>query len=612
MSATATGVSAEAASIAHPDGVDLHPEPDRNQRLVGWLFAGAGLILFAVMGLVGLTMRLTQAEVLDISNAWFYRLMTLHGAGMLAAAMLAMMGGLWYVIRASVPLSLGRILVSLASILAGAVAIVVAVIVGGFAAGWTFLSPLPFDSAGEWGTWATVTFLSGMVLVGVGFFIYCIDVLAGATAAYGGLPRALGIPFLRGRDPDPPPPQVIAATVVSTQGLLASTVGTTILMALLGRTIDGAVALDALWAKNLTYFFGHSFANLIIYLGAGMVYVLLPRYAGRPWKTTKPIVIGWLATLLLVTIAYSHHLYMDFVQPRDGAVDLDRSLLRGDPAGRGGDDLHGNDARLGIALQVDARLGPHLSRLCRLGHRGFGGGDRLADPGQPPLPQHALGAGSLPHLPDARRDPLDHGLLHPPARAGRRTARLARGDVLRPLGDGARRLRPGRRLVRLRRAGHPAADGGPPPGHPRLQPGGQHLRDRLCDRIPGAAPRADLAVAGRPPSPQVIPPLGMPRIAGAAPEADRALAFPLATPRQIGVAVGAAVACGFVFLPEINEAAEAGPQFHHLQHSVQFLMGAALAAAVVSSMPRLASLGTGWRNAGLAAVILSPRRRCSC
>ncbi|HSC48812.1 MAG TPA: cbb3-type cytochrome c oxidase subunit I, partial [Gaiellaceae bacterium] len=75
------------------------------------------------------------------------------------------------------------------------------------------------------------------------------------------------------------------------------------------------MTLDALWAKNLTYFFGHSVANLIIYLAAGAIYVLVPWYAGRPWKTTKPIVVGWLFTLLFVTFAYSHHLYMDFVQP---------------------------------------------------------------------------------------------------------------------------------------------------------------------------------------------------------------------------------------------------------------------------------------------------------
>jgi cytochrome c oxidase subunit 1 len=255
--------------------------------------------------------------VLGVSPRWFYRLLTVHGSGMLVGAMLAMMGGLWFVLRPSVFLSGARMAWSYATILAGALAVVVAVVVGGFAAGWTFLSPLPFFSAGQWSTWATVTFLVGMALVGIGFFIYCLDVFVSVTATYGGLRSALGIPFLRGRDDSPPPPPpVIAATVVSLEGLLAAAIGTTVVIALISRAIDEKVTLDALWAKNLTFFFGHTFANLIIYLAAGVVYVLLPRYAGRPWRTTKPIVVGWLATLVLVATAYSHHLYMDFVQPR--------------------------------------------------------------------------------------------------------------------------------------------------------------------------------------------------------------------------------------------------------------------------------------------------------
>jgi len=304
------------APVAHPLAHELAPEPTVDERRVAWLFAGTGLALFAAMGLLGLAMRLTQADVLGLSPRWFYRVMTLHGAGMLVGALLAMMGGLWFVLRPQVGLSLGRLLVSYGCILVGTVAVLVAVVFGGFATGWTFLAPLPFRAAGEWSPWATATFLGGMALVGTGFFVFCIDALTAVTNRYGGLERSLGIAFLRDRDADPPPPQAIAATAVSLEGLLASAVGTTVILALLGRTIDSGVEIDALWAKNLTYFFGHSIANLIIYLAAGMIYVLVPRYAGRPWKTTKPIVVAWLATLVLVATAYSHHLYMDFVQPR--------------------------------------------------------------------------------------------------------------------------------------------------------------------------------------------------------------------------------------------------------------------------------------------------------
>src|SRR4029079_12416215 len=132
---------------------------------------------------------------------------------------------------------------------------------------------------------------------------------------YGGLARALGWHYLRGREEKAPPPPAIAATVIAIDGLLSCAVGSTILVGLLGRTYDSGVGLDALVAKNLVYFFGHSIANLVIYLAAGAIYVILPRYAGRPYQTTKVFVAGWTASLVFIATAFSHHLYMDFVQP---------------------------------------------------------------------------------------------------------------------------------------------------------------------------------------------------------------------------------------------------------------------------------------------------------
>jgi cytochrome c oxidase subunit 1 len=296
------------------------PAPRATDRSVGLLFAVTGIAVFAAMGLFGLAMRLTQATVLDISPRWFYRLMTVHGAGMLTGALLGMMGALWFALRGTVALRPERALASYALVLTGAVCVIVSVLVGGFAAGWTFLTPLPFYPAGQWSMWATALWLVGLLLVGVGFFVFCADVLATTTTTYGGLARTLAIPYLRGHDDSPPPPQAIAAAVVSIDGLLASAVGATIILALLGRTYDTGVKLDPLWAKNLTYFFGHETANLIMYLAAGAVYVILPRYAGRPWRTTKPLAAAWLVTLVLLVTAYSHHLYMDFVQPEWAAI----------------------------------------------------------------------------------------------------------------------------------------------------------------------------------------------------------------------------------------------------------------------------------------------------
>ncbi|HNC16253.1 MAG TPA: hypothetical protein PLV77_10150, partial [Solirubrobacterales bacterium] len=66
-----------AAEVLHPLGEQLSPRSSKPQNLVGWLFGGTGLALFALMALVGLVMRLIQAETIDITSVWFYRLMTL-------------------------------------------------------------------------------------------------------------------------------------------------------------------------------------------------------------------------------------------------------------------------------------------------------------------------------------------------------------------------------------------------------------------------------------------------------------------------------------------------------------------------------------------------------
>lgn len=286
---------------------------DRN---IAGLVALTGLALFAVMGIAGLVMRLAQANVLEVSPTWFYPLLTLHGVGMITGALLSGMGALWFVLRTDVALSVGRMIAAYVAILLGTAAVLVATVIGGFAAAWTFLWPLPFDAAGQWSTWATVVFLVGVLLVGVGFLIYCIDVLEQITRAFGGMSRTLGVDYLRGRDPSPPPPQILAGVVVAMAGIAASAAGTTILVALMVYSFDRGAHIDALWAKNLTYFYGHTVANLTIYLIIGALYVLLPRYTGRPWKTTAPIVVGWLLTLIFVLTVYSHHLYMDTVQPR--------------------------------------------------------------------------------------------------------------------------------------------------------------------------------------------------------------------------------------------------------------------------------------------------------
>jgi heme/copper-type cytochrome/quinol oxidase subunit 1 len=87
-----------ASTVLHPRAAAFTQQASIIERRVGLLFAVTGVALIGVMGVLGLIMRLTQATVLGVSPAWFYRLMTLHGAGMITGALLVMMGGLWYVL----------------------------------------------------------------------------------------------------------------------------------------------------------------------------------------------------------------------------------------------------------------------------------------------------------------------------------------------------------------------------------------------------------------------------------------------------------------------------------------------------------------------------------
>jgi cytochrome c oxidase subunit 1 len=311
----ATAVPAR-PSVLHPRAHAFTADARDVERRLALLCAATGIALVCLMGVLGLVMRLTQATVIGVSPAWFYRVLTLHGVGMIGGALLAGMGATWYVLHPTVPLRPGRMVAAYGAIAAGAVAVLVATLVGGFAAAWTYLPPLGAFPAGQWSTWSTAVFLSGMVLVGAGFFVYCLDVVEQTAAAYGGLRGALGWHFLRGRDEQAPPPQVIAATVVAFDGALAMAAGTAITLGLLGRTYDSGVGIDPLVAKNEIYFFGHTIANLLMYLAVTAVYVIVPRYAGRPYEVTKVFVGGWLAALVLILTVYSHHLYLDFVQPQ--------------------------------------------------------------------------------------------------------------------------------------------------------------------------------------------------------------------------------------------------------------------------------------------------------
>lgn len=293
-------------------------------RRVMWWYMISGFAIFVLMAIVGFMMKIEQAQWISYGPGLFYSLMTLHAMGMIAAVALCAMGIIWYVLRSEGTLDERIAFWAYGLIIAGVAGVIVSVLIGQFGAAWTFLYPLPFVGA-TWPSWATGAFLMGTSLVTIGWTVWCTQIYGCVVNRYGGLRGALAWDYVFNRKrfeaegkepPAPPAPQALAAAVVAVDGLLTGAAGMVIGVALLAHWLVPSIIIDPLWAKNVTYFFGHSIANLTIYMAIAAVYTALPKYAKREYHTSVPLVIAWWGTLLFVATAYFHHLYMDFAQFR--------------------------------------------------------------------------------------------------------------------------------------------------------------------------------------------------------------------------------------------------------------------------------------------------------
>ena len=284
------------------------------QLLIGYLaVSGAVLALLMVFGLL---LRLGQAGVVPLPADLSYQLMTAHGIGMVGIAGFGGAAIMWYFLAQWVALTTAVLAINLILFLIGVVLILGAVFLGGFAAAWTFLYPLPALSGGVWSATSSTIYLIGVLLVGVGFLLLHLETGRAILARYGGLGRALGWPQMMGTSSEEaPPPAVVASTMVLIINTLGLVSGAAILVMTIVNIHLPAFALDPLLAKNMIFFFGHIFINATIYMAVIAIYKILPRYTDRPWKASRPFLIAWTASLVMVLAVYPHHLMMDFVMP---------------------------------------------------------------------------------------------------------------------------------------------------------------------------------------------------------------------------------------------------------------------------------------------------------
>ncbi len=286
-------------------------EKSIRKATIAWLLTA--FLVFLVMVTLGITMRLAQGAQVSLSPTTFYAIMTMHGLGMAGALFSGGLAVIWYITSHSCKVSLGVSWAAWGLFVVGAVVLLAATLLGGFGPGWYALYPLPFVRP-AWPSWATGASIIALILMGVAWLIFQLDILR-ALAAKWGAKRLLAWEYIAGKTPEEPlPAQVLIAAMCAIAGTLGTLSGAATLILYLLKWLSPSVELDPLLLKNTMFMFGHTIVNVCIYCGLCAIYYVLPRFTGRPWGVNRVTAIAWNATLMFVLFAYFHHLYMDFAQ----------------------------------------------------------------------------------------------------------------------------------------------------------------------------------------------------------------------------------------------------------------------------------------------------------
>jgi len=296
-------------------------------RYVIWSTAILGL-----SGLLGVLLRWSQA-VPDtrLGDNFWYAAMTAHGLGTFVGwAAFAVMGLAWWVL-ASVGFPVRGFGLRMARLtwwlmVLGVAGVVVTTVLMGFAASWVFLYPLPFYGAGQWGAWTTGLFSFSVLLAGLAIVTWCLGILhtvlnrealhAVSTSVFRRFGVAIGWGYLLPRtfatNPRPVPYAVIPLAVIGLDMIIATLPLAGLLVYQIFESAGWVGSTDALFAKNILWWFGHPVVYLLLFPAVALYYWLIPRYAGRELVAGHVIAVAWTFAVIANVVVWAHHIYLDY------------------------------------------------------------------------------------------------------------------------------------------------------------------------------------------------------------------------------------------------------------------------------------------------------------
>ncbi len=308
----------------------MTPEAREAARRLTLRYVVAATIILLATGLLGVLLRMSQADIGRLGDNTWYAFMTAHGLGaFLGWAAFSVMGfSFWVLTSVGFPLrGFGLALARLTwwLMVLGVAGVVVTTLFMGFAASWVFLYPLSFYSAGQWSDTTAAIFHASVLLAGLSIVTWCLAILhtvvgpalnAVKPGILNRLGLALGFGYLWPRrfatNPRPVPYPVIPLAVIGLNMIVATLPLAGLLVLMIAKSFDSSLSVDPLFAKNILWFFGHPVVYLLLFPAIAIYYYVVPRIAGRPLVAGNLLAVAWAIAVVVNVVIWAHHVYMDY------------------------------------------------------------------------------------------------------------------------------------------------------------------------------------------------------------------------------------------------------------------------------------------------------------